>query len=59
MLIAHYTVSPTFMLALFWRAVIASEVEPLIGVFHQYGILRTDLSGDPGFFQLLHVSSRP
>src|SRR5258708_17144625 len=53
MLIAHYTRQPDVYVGTLLAGRDRVELEPLIGVFINTVILRTDLSGDPGFFQLL------
>ena len=53
MLIAHYTRQHDIYIGTLLAGRDRVELEPLIGVFINTVILRTDLSGDPGFFQLL------
>jgi hypothetical protein len=53
MLIAHYTRQHDVYVGTLLAGRDRVELEPLIGVFINTVILRTDLSGDPSFFQLL------
>jgi hypothetical protein len=53
MLIAHYTRQHDVYVGTLLAGRDRVELEPLIGVFINTIILRTDLSGDPSFFELL------
>jgi hypothetical protein len=53
MLVAHYTRQQDIYVGTLLAGRDRVELEPLIGVFINTVILRTDLSGDPRFFELL------
>jgi Condensation domain len=53
MLIAHYTRQHDVYVGTLLAGRDRVELEPLIGVFINTVILRTDVSGDPSFFELL------
>ena len=53
-LIAHYTAKKDIYVCTLLAGRDRVELEPLIGVFINTIVIRTDLSGDPTFLELLH-----